>query len=120
MPPRRVLEAILYVLRTGIQWKALPKTYGAASSVHAYFSEWVEAGFFRRIWQEGLMSYDEVRGLGWEQQSVDGCMVKAPFWRERLWEATPRTGEKRDETEFGCRITRITHGRNAQRGERMS
>ncbi|MDR0584807.1 MAG: transposase [Treponema sp.] len=25
MPPRRVLEGIFYVLRTGIQWKALPK-----------------------------------------------------------------------------------------------
>ncbi|MDR0583038.1 MAG: transposase, partial [Treponema sp.] len=24
IPPRRVLEGIFYVLRTGIQWKALP------------------------------------------------------------------------------------------------
>jgi hypothetical protein len=51
------LEAVFYVLRTGIQWKALPKTYGAAGSIHAYFSEWAEAGFFRRMRQEGLMSY---------------------------------------------------------------
>ena len=26
--PRQVLEAIFYVLRTGIQWEALPKEYG--------------------------------------------------------------------------------------------
>jgi putative transposase len=58
------LEAVFYVLRTGIQWKALPKEYGAASSIHAYFSKWAEAGFFRRMWQEGLMSYDEMRGPG--------------------------------------------------------
>jgi hypothetical protein len=45
----------VYVLRTGIQWKALPKEYGAASSVHQYFSEWAEAGFFLKMWQEGLM-----------------------------------------------------------------
>ncbi|MDR1986352.1 MAG: transposase, partial [Treponema sp.] len=25
IPPRQVLEAIFYVVRTGIQWKALPK-----------------------------------------------------------------------------------------------
>jgi transposase len=49
-----VLEAVFYVLRTGIQWKALPKEYGAASSIHEYFSAWAEAGFFRRMWQEGL------------------------------------------------------------------
>jgi transposase len=45
IPPRRVLEAVFYVLRTGIQWKALPKEYGAADSIHACFSEWTEAGF---------------------------------------------------------------------------
>jgi putative transposase len=75
------LEAIFYVLRTGIQWKALPKEYRAVGSIHGYFSEWAQAGFFRRMWQEGLMSYDEMRGLGWEWQSVDGCMVKAPLAR---------------------------------------
>ena len=34
---------------TGIQWKALPKEYGAASSVHKYFLEWTEASFFEEI-----------------------------------------------------------------------
>ena len=43
---RKVLEGIFYVLRTGCQWKALPKEYGASSSVHDYFREWSEAGFF--------------------------------------------------------------------------
>jgi transposase len=94
MPPHRVLEAVFYVLRTGIQWKALPKTYGAAGIVHAYFSEWAEAGFFRRIWQERLISCDEVRGLGWEQQSVDGCMVKAPLAREAVGRNPTDRGKK--------------------------
>jgi hypothetical protein len=34
------------------------------------------------MWQEGLLTYDEARGLGWEWQSVDGCMVKAPLVRD--------------------------------------
>jgi hypothetical protein len=29
-PRDRVLEGVFYVLRTGIQWKALPKEYGTA------------------------------------------------------------------------------------------
>jgi len=38
MEPRNILEGILYVLRTGIQWKALPKEkFGASSSIHQYF-----------------------------------------------------------------------------------
>ena len=34
--PRLVFEGIVYVLRTGCQWKALPaERYGSASAIHA-------------------------------------------------------------------------------------
>ena len=37
IPPRRIFEAIMYVLRTGCQWKALPKEiYGSPSAIHAH------------------------------------------------------------------------------------
>lgn len=36
MPPRQVFEAIMYFLRTGCQWKALPRErFGSAGAVHA-------------------------------------------------------------------------------------
>jgi transposase len=105
------------VLRTGIQWKALPKAYGAASSIHEYFSEWAEAGFFQWMWREGLLTYGEAHGLGWEWQSVDGCMVKAPLARDAAGRNPTDRGKKRDETEFGGRITRITHRYCAGWGE---
>ena len=117
MPPRQVLEGIFYVLRTGIQWKALPKTYGAAGSIHNYFSEWAQAGFFRRMRQEGLIAYDLVKGLGWERQSADGCMVKAPLAREAAGNNPTDRGKKRDETEPGGRKTRITRRNRAGRGK---
>jgi transposase len=41
-----VFSAIVYVLRTGCQWKALPREFGSASSVHKYFQRWHKAGFF--------------------------------------------------------------------------
>lgn len=63
---RRVLERILYVLRNGCIWKALPKEYGAASSVHQYFQEWSEAGVFEQLWSAGLLKYDYLKGIGWE------------------------------------------------------
>ena len=50
IPPRKVLEGILYVLRTGCQWKAVPKEYGAGSSLHKYFQEWEAVGFFEKLW----------------------------------------------------------------------
>lgn len=81
---RKVLSGIFYVLRTGCQWKAVPKEYGASSSIHQYFQQWTEAGFFEKIWVLGLEKYDELEGIGWEWQSVDGCMVKAPLAREAV------------------------------------
>lgn len=84
LKPRRVLEGIFYVLRTGCQWKAIPEKYGCGSSIHRYFQEWEEAGFFEKIWALGLEKYDELEGIGWEWQSMDGCMVKAPLAREAV------------------------------------
>jgi transposase len=79
MPARQVFSAIVYVLRTGCQWKALPKEYGSASAVHAYFQRWQQEGFFLKIWKAGLAEYDEMEGIGWNWQSIDGAMGKAPL-----------------------------------------
>jgi len=38
---RKVMEGILYVLRTGCLWKAVPKEYGAASSIQKILSRMV-------------------------------------------------------------------------------
>lgn len=82
MDPRLVLAAIFYVLRTGIQWKALPKEYGSSSSVHKYFLLWANAGVFEKMWARGLEIYDEVKGIQWEWQSIDGSNVKSPLGRD--------------------------------------
>jgi putative transposase len=79
MEDRKAFEAIVYVLRTGIQWNALPRELGASSTVHDRFQEWEAKGFFKALWQAGLEEYDEVAGIEWEWQSVDGVMTKAPF-----------------------------------------
>ena len=77
LDPRRVFEAIVYVLRTGIQWKALPKEYGSASSVHTYFQEWEKKGVFMKLWKKWLAEYDEMEWIAWKWQSADGAMNKA-------------------------------------------
>ena len=99
LPKRRVLEGIFYVLRTGCQWKAVPKEYGAASSIHQYFQEWAAAGFFERIWSKGLEKYDELEGIGWEWQSLDGCIVKAPLALESVGKNPTDRGKNGDKTQ---------------------
>jgi len=49
----KAFAAIVYVLRTGIQWNALPRELGASSTVHDRFQEWERAGFFEELWGRG-------------------------------------------------------------------
>ena len=82
MPDRQAFAAMVYVLRTGIQWNALPRRFGSSSAVHRRFQYWERAGFFRKIWQAGLAEYDGMHGIAWEWQCIDGALHKAPLATE--------------------------------------
>lgn len=103
MNARQIFSGIVYVLRTGCQWKALPREFGAASSVHKYFQDWQTAGFFLRIWQAGLAEYDGMQGIAWEWQSIDGAMGKAPLAQECVGPNPTDRGKKRAETKLAGR-----------------
>ena len=40
VPFRKVFDGILYILRTGCQWKMGPDEYGPGSTCHRRFQEW--------------------------------------------------------------------------------
>jgi transposase len=96
---RQVFEAIVYVLRTGCQWKALPKERsGSASAVHKRFLEWEEAGFFEALGKAGLAEYDEMVGIAWRWRSVDRAMMKAPLAQEAVGPNPTDRGKKGEQT----------------------
>ena len=76
---RKVLDGILYVLRTGCQWKMLPKEYGSGSTCHRRFQQWSLSKVFERLWTRLLKVYDDVVGIQWKLQSLDSISVKAPL-----------------------------------------
>jgi transposase len=55
MDDRKAMAAIFFVLRMGCPWKALPRSLGAASTVHDRFQEWRRAGVFVRMRRAGLI-----------------------------------------------------------------
>jgi len=63
---RKIACGILYILRTGCQWKAMPNEFGSGSAIHAYFQEWVESGVFEKLWQAALEEYDDLEGIDWK------------------------------------------------------
>lgn len=84
VPNRDAMDAIFFVLRTGCQWNALNETgICGSSSAHRRFQEWTQAGVFKKLWANGLEEYDELKGIQWRWQSMDGAMTKAPLGGEK-------------------------------------
>lgn len=84
VPDRAAMEAILLVLRTGMQWQALKATgICHPSSAYRRFREWLQAGGFYEFWRLGLLAYDALVGLDFKWMSLDGAMTKAPLGGEK-------------------------------------
>jgi putative transposase len=80
VPDRDAMDAILMVLRTGMQWNALDASgICSSSSAHRRFQEWERAGVFAEIWRQGLLDYDNTVGIDWAWLACDGAMTKAPL-----------------------------------------
>lgn len=99
MDTRRALDGVLYVLRTGCQWRALPREYGPGTTLHDRFQQWVRTNAFQRLWEACLQRYGEEQGVQWAWQAADGALVKAPLPPKRQprrarWGQTRPTGAK--------------------------
>src|SRR5439155_1659741 len=100
-PDRVCMEAILFVLRTGCQWKALDATrFCPSSTAHDRFQEWVAAGVFAEMWETGLLAWDEFEGIDWSWLSMDGCMTKAPLGGEKDREKSHGSGQARRQAQL--------------------
>ena len=44
-----MLDAILYIARTGCQWRMLPKDFPPFTTVQGYFYDWRDNGLFETI-----------------------------------------------------------------------
>nr|WP_244629027.1 IS5 family transposase [Methylocella tundrae] len=69
---RRYFEGILWIARTGSQWRHLPDEYGKWNSVFRRFRRWVEMGVFDAL-LETLCDVERKRGV----DMVDSAIVRA-------------------------------------------
>jgi transposase len=59
---RIVLDGILYIARSGCQWRMLPKDFPPFTTVQGYFYDWRDNGLFERINFELLLEAREAAG----------------------------------------------------------
>ncbi len=72
---RKVLDGILYVLKTGCQWKMIPKEYGSGSTCHRRFQEWNNFDIFKKTWIKLLKIYDKEMSIDWNWQSINSISI---------------------------------------------
>jgi putative transposase len=97
---------IIYILRTGCQWKMLPKEYGSGSTCHRWFQQWIVYEVFQKLWVRLLEVYDDLKGIRWMWQSLDSVSIKAPLGLHDRFNPTYR----------GKRATKKRHLLTDQRG----
>ena len=74
---RRIIDGILWVLRTGAPWRDLPERHGPVGTVSSRFYRWREAG----VWDQVLailQAQADARGeIDWDLHLVDATIVRA-------------------------------------------
>ena len=74
---RTVLNGILWILRTGSPWRAMPECYGSWKTVSSRFYRWQKAGVWDRV-LSALQRQADVEGrLDWSLHFVDSTVVRA-------------------------------------------
>ena len=75
--PRRLLDAVFWLLRTGAPWRDLPERYGPWRTVWRRFHEWRQSGCLAEVKAALLCELNERGKLDWDLWCVDGTSIRA-------------------------------------------
>ncbi|MER7878425.1 IS5 family transposase [Streptomyces solisilvae] len=73
---RKIINGMVYKIRTGISWRDLPTRYGPWKTVYTRFRRYALDGMFTRALQQIQAQADEAGDIDWLVQ-IDSTIVRA-------------------------------------------
>ena len=77
LPHRRIINGILWVLRTGAPWEELPRRYGKHKTVSSRYYRWCKSGVWDRVFAELQAQAESDGNLDWTLHFVDSTIIRA-------------------------------------------
>jgi transposase len=74
---RMIINALLWLAKTGAPWRDLPEHFGPWRSVATRFYRWTRSGLWEPILAELRRMADASSGIDWEVHMIDGTNVRA-------------------------------------------
>jgi putative transposase len=74
---RACFEGIVYVLRNGIRWNAMPRCYPSSTTCNNRFNEWTALGLWDEMWRIVLEELDDARRLDTSELAIDATFAEA-------------------------------------------
>jgi transposase len=74
---RRIINGILWILRTGAPWPDLPERYGPVGTVSSRYYRWRKKGIWDRIFAELQVQAERDGNLDWSIHFVDSTVIRA-------------------------------------------
>ena len=142
---RKVLEGILWILRSGARWQDLPDEFPSPATCWRRLRDWEERGIWLTIWraflaelnQRGQLDWSESSGRQFRSSEKRGCKVgktkrgKGTKWMvvvdgegvplgKQLYSASPSEVRLAEETLTSVQVTRRhRRGRPRQKPQRV-
>jgi transposase len=70
-------EGIVYVLRNGIRWNAMPRCYPSSTTCWNRYALWTDLGLWLQIWAMVLAELDAAGKLDLSELAIDATFAEA-------------------------------------------
>jgi transposase len=74
---REVMNAILWIVRTGAPWRDLPEEFGPWQTVYHHFNQWSSNGKLNKILSHLKQAMSDSESFDHELWCIDGTVVRA-------------------------------------------